>query len=129
MWMKHTRRVPFPEFIKRVFNSRDKHWTPLNEACQYCLIQYDFIGRIEKFDEDIRYVAERNNFTHILNREKTYHLNDAKALNKVKETHTMDTQEKTTYYLSQLSKDLLSHLKQYYRIDFEMFGYDPNQYL
>ena len=126
--MKHTRHVSFPEFIKRVFNSRDKHWLPLNEACQYCLIQYDFIGRIEKFDEDIRYVAERNNFIDILNREKTYHLHDAKALKKVKQTGTMDRQKKVTYYFSQLSKGLLSRLKQYYRVDFEMFGYDPNEY-
>ena len=84
---------------------------------------------METFDEDIRYVAERNNFVYILNREKTYHLNDAKVFKKVKQTRTMDKEKKVTYYLSQLSKGLLSRLKQHYRIDFEMFGYDPNQYL
>ena len=122
-------KLSFSTFINMILAVENRHWQPFHDVCKYCVVQYDFIGRMERFDEDIQYVAERNNFTHILNTGKTYHLNAAKVHKKVKRTGTLDRNKKVTHYFSQLSKDLLSRVRRHYQIDFEMFGYDPNQYL
>ena len=126
--LKKLKSVSFPKFITEVFAAQDSHFTPLYEVCKYCFIRYDFIGRIEKYDEDIQYVAEKNNFTYILNMEKADRLNAAEVHQNITQTGALGRNQKVTYYFSQLSKSLLSRIKQHYRVDFEMFGYDPHYY-
>ncbi len=47
--------VTFPEFVRLVLDlqrSKDRHWAPMASLCHPCQIQYDFIGRFEKLEED-----------------------------------------------------------------------------
>ena len=37
-------------------NQVDVHWRPFYLRCAYCDINYDFIGRMESFENDVRYV-------------------------------------------------------------------------
>ena len=32
---------------------KDEHWTPENQICSVCAFDFDFIGHIEHFEEDI----------------------------------------------------------------------------
>ena len=44
----------------------DVHWRPYNARCMYCDIPYNVIGRVESFDEDVKYILLRQNLTHLL---------------------------------------------------------------
>jgi hypothetical protein len=44
----------------------DPHWRPLNSKCSYCDIPYDVIGRMETFEEDVRYILLKQSLTHII---------------------------------------------------------------
>ena len=57
----------FPSFISyildnglskcnRTFCHVDGHWTPYYFRCSFCQRQYDVIGRMETFSEDLRFV-------------------------------------------------------------------------
>ena len=43
------------------------HWRPYNARCLYCDIDYNVIGRMETFDEDVRYIFLKANLTEMLN--------------------------------------------------------------
>ena len=46
--------VTFPEFVRLVLDAQpnDRHWAPMANLCLPCQIQYDFVGRFEKLEED-----------------------------------------------------------------------------
>lgn len=39
----------------------NKHWRPMYAICFYCDFLYNVIGRIETFEEDVKYIALKNN--------------------------------------------------------------------
>ena len=54
----------------RKFNSPcsvNEHWRPYNAICLYCDINYNVIGRVETFEEDVRYIFLKTNLTEMLN--------------------------------------------------------------
>ena len=36
------------------------HWNPFNNRCLHCDIPYNVIGRMETFEEDVRYIILKN---------------------------------------------------------------------
>ena len=72
----------FPEFVEHVLEEYNKsdcyrsynvpcltidaHWRPYNARCSYCDIPYSVIGRIETFEEDVKYIIFRQNLTHLI---------------------------------------------------------------
>ena len=80
-------RNNFPAFVDFVLNSYKKskcyqkhntpcdinvHWRPYNARCLYCDISYDVIGRMETFDEDVRYIFAKKNLTYLLNKSELH---------------------------------------------------------
>ena len=57
--------VTFPEFIKYVIFSLehnykvDPHFIPMERNCQTCAIKYDFVGRMENFEEDSLFILKK----------------------------------------------------------------------
>ena len=47
-------------------NKMDVHWRPFYARCHYCEVDYDYIGRMEDFDEGLRYIAARKNLTNLI---------------------------------------------------------------
>ena len=43
------------------------HWRTYNARCLYCDIDYNVIGRVETFEEDVRYIFLKTNLTEMLN--------------------------------------------------------------
>ena len=72
----------FPAFVNYVLNeyresgchkqynhpclSINIHWRPYNARCSYCDIPYNVIGRLETFDEDLRYLLVKQNLTRLI---------------------------------------------------------------
>lgn len=50
----------------RSCNHVNEHWRPFNARCSYCDITYNVIGRVETFDEDLRYILLKQNLTKII---------------------------------------------------------------
>ena len=52
-----------PKYYNDPCFSVDRHWRPFTARCAYCDIPYDVVGRIETFQQDIRYILIVKNLT------------------------------------------------------------------
>ena len=87
--------------------------------CQYCYVKYDVIGHLEDFSDDTMYIAIKQNITNLLPELlKTTHMAKGKK-----------SQDRVKYYMSQLSIEHRTNLYNLYKLDFELFGYDPGEAL
>ena len=135
----------FPEFVDYVLEEwRNKfwcneHWQPQYMHCDYCEINYDIIGRVETLDEDLRYIAHKNNFTSALEKADKNILHFHRSGSKNFSLSGQDTsnlendirhkQNKTIHYFSTLNTNQLVGLYLLYQLDFEIFGYSQHPYV
>ena len=51
------------------------NWTPISTLCSICSMNFNFIGRLETFDEDLELLVSRLNVSkaRISNRQAFYH--------------------------------------------------------
>ncbi len=93
---------------------------PPGLRCAYCDLPYDIIGKMETFDDDVRYVLALTGLDQELNLpdETNIRLNKASG-----------DEDRTRRYFAQLDKDRKERLFQLYKYDFEMFGYSPRGYM
>ena len=94
---------------------------PYIYKCFYCEVEYDVIGHLEEYEEDMLYIAMQQNLTSSL-----------KDLSKVK-NKTKRKNESTSMrildYVSQIPREAKEKLFQLYKVDFEMFDYEYTQFL
>ena len=99
----------------------DRHWNLFDARCQYCEIPYNVIGKMETFDDDVKYIILKQNLEDIIPLNTTdLHMNwkgDEYANNS------------TLAYFSSLSKLQIRWLYEIYREDFELFDYKIDSYL
>ena len=105
---------------KSTFNIVDiihlKPFRPYYSNCFYCHVEYDVIGKLEDFSDDIMYIALKQNLTSLLPEL-------SKTNRKTKGKSSSDN--KVEHYMSQLSDGYRKKLFELYKLDFELFGYDP----
>ena len=84
---KNLNDYTFPEFVDYIlqefnnsecsnsFNSPcflvDVHWRPYNARCSYCDIPYNVIGRVETFEDDIKYILLKQNLANQISLDST----------------------------------------------------------
>ena len=95
--------------------SKSEHWRPQFLNCHYCEINYDMIGRVETFYEDLKFIALITNLTIANESNLQFH--------KTKLHKELTTEDKTIQLFSKLSKTQLEKLYNLYKMDFEVFGY------
>ena len=95
------------------------HWRPFAYKCAYCDIQYDVIGDLNTFHEDMKYVILKNNLENLLPIPDQKHDTD----------YVLKTKNLTLMYFSQLDKSQKDQIYKMYRLDFDLFGYDASMYL
>ena len=136
------RNKTFPEFVDFVLdectsNRYNGHWEPQHVHCEYCDIKYDMIGRVEHLENDLKYIAFRNNFTSALNSMSSklhIHSSGGKRFEKPRKNisklkNAKQKMEKTKRYFKMLNASQLIKLYQMYEVDFEMFDYSAEPYL
>lgn len=116
------------EFEPEVLNHKglSYHWAPYWQECSLCssLTQPDIIIHMESFSEDLKTLFM-----------KAGHLNESIVDNLVQKfphTHSQmggHSHKLTSKYYSQLTKAQIQSLYKFYRLDHELFGYDPEEYL
>ena len=84
-------------------------------------MEYDVIGQLEEYGEDMLYIAMKQNLTSLM-----------KDLTKVK-NKTQRKKESSSLrildYMSQIPRDAKEKLFKLYKIDLEMFDYEYTQFL
>ena len=116
----------FPSFVDLILNKyktvkiSNVHWNPISSHCNYCDIEYDVLGRMETFNEDVKYIFLKKNL------EKDLSLSQATSS---KNSAQSKTEEITKEYFNQLSKQQIDELYEFYRMDFELFAYEVKTYL
>ena len=107
----------------------DEHWRPFHTHCNFCEIYYDVIGRVEEFNIYINYILHESNLTHLIPKDITnYHIHPS-GEHRVSSIGSLDNKHKVREYFSALSDHQIMKLYKLYKIDFEIFGYDENEYL
>ena len=107
----------------------DEHWKPFHAHCNFCGIDYDVIGRMEEFDIYLRYILHERNLSHLIPKDiDTYHVHPS-GERTVTSIGAMDKKNKIRKYFSALSDNQITKLYKLYKLDFEIFGYDENEYL
>lgn len=96
------------------------HWRPFASKCSYCDVEYDLVGKIETFDEDLKYIVHKKGLEKILRLENS-------GMNH--HSTKGSTEKMTEHYFSKLTKKQGYDLYNMYHLDFEMFDYDPKPYL
>ena len=103
--------ITFAEFIKFYSSERyrDPHWLQYEKMCHPCLVNYDFIGRLETLEEDTALLL------------KLAGLDERIIIPKINQ-HT-DPREVLDYY-SQVPLEYIIRIGEQYLNDFLMFGYE-----
>ncbi|CAL4070926.1 unnamed protein product [Meganyctiphanes norvegica] len=108
------------EFVRYLANTPsskfDEHWKPTYSLCSPCIVKYDVIAKMETFSEDTQFVINQLG------------LEDQLTVEWVHRTAKETTTEVAKKYYSQLTKAQVDQLFNKYRLDFELFGYYPEEY-
>ena len=92
----------------------DIHLTPFYRRCDYCNIDYDFIGKVETFNEDVKFIFEKSGLNKTLKNQ----------YNKQKHANAPHDNTRISLYFKDVDYDKIMKLYRFYQIDFEMFDYD-----
>ena len=95
---------------------------PYYDRCDYCNIKYDVIGHLEDSLDDIMYIGTKQNLT-------TFLPELTKTNHKSKNKGEKSSLERIEHYMSQLTTQQRRTLYKLYKLDFELFGYDPGDAL
>ncbi|KAH7967501.1 hypothetical protein HPB49_025256 [Dermacentor silvarum] len=123
--VKAENRSPtFAEFVDLVLampvENSDTHWSPYYHRCQPCLVDYDFIGKLETANRDFPLF-----FSLVGIEDQAASLHHDNRRESVSGAHRIDSK----YYFAQLSFEQVMRLYARYFYDFALFGYEFTDYL
>ncbi len=103
----------FVDFVIGEFKGQgiNNHWKPQYFYCDFCHINYDYIGKVETFNDDLKFVMDKTGIFKGIEIQSN-------GLNTSKNASNVD-------YFSQLDKERRNILRDLYKVDFDLFGYDP----
>ena len=108
-----------------IFFRFDGHWWPYTEICRVCRVHYDFVGHVERLQEDIEMLSNKFPENDVLKDLRRKNIRDHCNVS-CKNT----TNEVYIKYFNEITKDTIVRL--YYRFldDFKYGGYEfPRNYM
>ena len=94
--------------------SMNQHWMPLDNVCSFCALNYSLVSSMETFGEDYARVSKLLG-VEVLEKEKEQHVHTAPA----------SIQNVTAAHFALVPQDVVQRINQVYKLDFEMFDYNP----
>merc|ERR1712117_906622 len=105
-----------PNCYEVISDKCNEHIRPFNHKCNYCGIEFDVIGHMEDYEEDMLYISTKLNLIPLLqNITQVQNETPGKKASSAKRIKD---------YMSLLSPEQRQKLYYFYKIDFEMFEYD-----
>ena len=122
----------FPEFIDHVLQDArrcgsnpachvNNHWRPQYMECLHCDFDYDVVGKVETFADDVKYIVIKQNLTHLIPVNVT--------TLKTHASKDIAQKHRTMNYFCQLTKGQIRSLCDFYKLDFELFDYVDDGYV
>jgi len=109
----------FSEFVDYVLGKDlrydDEHWSPYYKECTPCHINFTFVGHFETLYWDLHLLANKTGLSQW--DDTTDYFQSA--------THRKVSEE----YFATVEKEAIRKLYKRYKLDFEMFGYSPEEYV
>ena len=94
----------------------NEHWKPMNEVCQLCFINYDYIGKIEYFSEEVAFIVE-----------KVMKIESSESIPPLFTSPPIAYSEHRLKELAKLPTDLFNRVMAKYERDFQIGGYSYYQ--
>ncbi len=94
------------------------HWIPYHTKCHPCQFDYDAIIMLETADQDNDYVMTKSGMSNLTMYEKAHVTKGGKS----------SGSDIRQIYFSQVQCSLLKKVYDYYKLDFELFDYKPDDY-
>lgn len=96
----------------------DVHIQSFASRCNICSLNYDFIGKMETFDQDLRHIIQE---AHLEGRiSQKIHLRRSSG---------GSTEDLALKYFSTVSRIKIQRLYDKYKHDFQMFDYSPQAFI
>ena len=122
-------------YVLSTIKTPNEHWVPYYKTCSYCNFGYDqFIGRLENFERDMKYVIRNNNLTKIISSLKRFNptakgsyqmRNDDIKYNNIGE---IMSNERTQLYFQNLDTALVQQIYTHFKPDFKLFKYSIKEF-
>ena len=112
----------FPSFVAYFLYTgvkkwRDQHFIPMHIRCDICHSDFKFIGKMETFSSDSAFIIDHLK----MNVPPKKHLNKH---SRKKSSHLV-----TLELMRKLKKSVIWDLYNAFKLDFELFDYDPTDYI
>ena len=119
---KHRKLTQFQRFTKAVLSGHNNfHWDPHADTCRFDKVDYDDVIRMESFRHDLEPMVNdylKLNWSHVV--DTSYNVKRMNASAAVPRTVT----SRRLSIFEQIPKNEVLQLKDMYRDDFELLGYD-----
>jgi len=111
--------VEFVEYLVGTPVSKyDEHWKPIFLLCPPCHFKFDVIVKMETFDRDTQFILSQRSLE-----------DDVSLRKKHSSTKSQDSKDDARTLFSQLSKHMVRALYDKYRLDFQMFDYNIEDFI
>jgi len=111
--------VEFVEYLVGTPVSKyDEHWKPIFLLCPPCHFKFDVIVKMETFDRDTQFILSQRSLE-----------DDVSLRKKHSSTKSEDSKDDARTLFSQLSKHMVRALYDKYRLDFQMFDYNIEDFI
>ena len=122
----------------------DKHIRPMSQHCSPCLLQYNFIIKLETMQEDLRYIFNliganslSNNLHIHATENETIPIQTTSAKNilkldekeNIESSLTLNKEDEIYKYFSNVSSDLLFNVVEFIKDDLTLFDYKLPQFI
>lgn len=114
----HVKKPSFSDFVRFILDTfeetgtMDMHWSPAYSFCNVCQMNFTMIVKFETFERDQAYLLEKAG---LQNAVQTLKMNAAKD--------GENSRTVMSKYVEQLPSELLEKICDFYKYDFQIFGY------
>ena len=117
----------FLKFIANGSNGHvNMHWVPMHEVCSPCIIDYDYITRLESIEEDSRTVLKALKAEWVGEFPRTRNYHDKNLSNNKRQPNYIEKLQKS---MAEIDKETIIKLYEVYKWDFLLFGYEIEPFL
>jgi len=105
----------FAQYVVDTWSSGERlndHWIPQNQVCNPCYIHFDFIGRFENLNNDVRRVLAKLTASNA-----TFPFQNSFDKN-------VRLSQIVRSFYANLSRNTVQNLIRIYKLDYQLFGYD-----
>ncbi|XP_014230650.1 carbohydrate sulfotransferase 11-like [Trichogramma pretiosum] len=123
----------FREFVEYLVNTDlanygDDHWMPYYLFCTPCLVDYDFIAKVETLARDQAYVIHRLGLDEAIKPRWQHAVGSSSNASSSSSPSINRVSDLAKIYFGQLTQRQLRKLHDKFRLDLELFGYSAEEY-